>query len=274
MIALKYVKFWSAVPSLLRTKRSLLRRIRLLLLPLLVGAVLIVPNRDAGRAQSIVADVSSPVIETNYSRTNHISTTQHKDLERKALPQSSFQTQSTALDSFGELPLSFEANTGQAQQPVKFLSRGSGYTLFLTGTEAVVALYEQPSKGNRGRSPNFSQPRGQGAGATLRMKFVGANPEPHIAGEGELRGEVNYLIGERPENWQTGVSTYSKVRYENIYPGIDVVYYGNQRELEYDFVVAPGANPSLLRLSFEGARGMRVDANGDLVMRVGAGEIR
>ena len=221
------------------------------------------------------AAVAVPHNDARHTQANAEATqgkAQREEAARKARDQSTRRQPPAVLDSYGKLPLSFEANSGQVQQPVKFISRGNGYTLFLTGTEAVVALNGRPSK-RVGHSTNGREAKEQ-AGATLRMKFVGANSEPRVTGEGELPGVVNYLIGDRPERWQTGVSTYSRVRYKEIYPGIDVVYYGNQGRLEYDFVIAPGANPSQVGISFAGARGLRVEANGDLSMRVGAGEIR
>jgi hypothetical protein len=84
------------------------------------------------------------------------------------------------------------------------------------------------------------------------MKLLGANPSPKMAGESALPGKVNYLIGKDPSKWRTNIPTFEKVRYEAVYPGIDLVYYGNQRQMEYDFVVAPGADPNQIRLSFAG----------------------
>ncbi|HEV2799592.1 MAG TPA: SBBP repeat-containing protein [Pyrinomonadaceae bacterium] len=199
-------------------------------------------------------------------------TGQGTDTVGKSVAEVGRRIPSNVSEAYGKLPLSFEANTGQVAQPVKFLSRGKGYTLFLTGTEAVVALSGQTAKRVEG-SANLRKPERESASA-LRMRFLGGNPAPQVAGEDRLQGEVNYLIGNQPEKWRTGVQTYSRVRYTEVYPGIDVVYYGNQRQLEYDFVVAPGANPSQIRLSFAGARHLRVDANGDLVMRAGTGELR
>ncbi|MDD5035850.1 MAG: hypothetical protein PHE55_13950, partial [Methylococcaceae bacterium] len=108
----------------------------------------------------------------------------------------------------------------------------------------------------------------------LRMKLLGANPNPDIGGLDELPGKVNYFTGNDPSKWRAGVSTYAKVRYASVYPGIDLVYYGNQRQLEYDFVVNPGADPNAIRLNFEGADEARVDENGDLVLTTPSGELR
>ena len=168
------------------------------------------------------------------------------------------------IESYGKLPLSFEANQGQIDSDVKFLSRGSGYSLFLTSNEAVLSL--KPTKPSRDREGAVTQPRlpnetgplapARGSDRTtkepavLRMKLAGANPSPQVSGVEELPGKSNYFIGNDATKWRTNVPTYAKVRYENVYPGIDLVYYGNQRQLEYDFVVAPGADPSTIRLAF------------------------
>jgi hypothetical protein len=109
----------------------------------------------------------------------------------------------------------------------------------------------------------------------IRMRVVGGNPKGRVVGLDELPGKSNYFIGNDPKKWHTNVPSYAKVKYEGIYPGVDLVYYGNQRRLEYDFVVAPGADPNQIKLSFAGADGMRVDAaSGDLVLKLGGDEVR
>jgi hypothetical protein len=161
------------------------------------------------------------------------------------------------------IPLSFETNQGQADPAVKFISRGGGYSLFLTSTEAVLALR---SSGDRGIESDD----------VLRMKIVGANPhrEPQITGQAELPGKVNYFLGNDPRKWRTNVSTYAKVKYEGVYPGVDLIYYGTQRQLEYDFVLEPGADPNQIHLGFDGAREIRIDEAGDLVLSTKGGEVR
>ena len=194
-------------------------------------------------------------------------------------------------EAYGQLPLSFEANSGQTDPQVKFLSRGSGYSLFLTNSEAVLVLTKQdkaaattevpPAQAARGTLPEkgptsskAAPPSQKSKAAVLRMKLVGAKSSPKVTGQEELPGNANYLIGNDPKNWRTNVNTYGKVRYEGVYPGIDVLYYGNQRQLEYDFVVAPGSDPARIRLGFEGARKMRVEANGALVLETTGGSVR
>src|SRR3989441_12722620 len=139
------------------------------------------------------------------------------------------------LAAYGKLPLSFEANDGQADPQVKFLSRGSGYTLFLTSTETVLTLTKADAYAKRRISgeATLSEPEKR-AGTVLRMKLLGANPAPAVAGVGELPGKSNYFVGNDPKKWRAKVPTYAKVRYQDLYPGIDLVYYGNQRQLEHD----------------------------------------
>lgn len=164
--------------------------------------------------------------------------------------------------NFGKLPLSFEANQGESERQVKFLARGSGYTLFLTANAAVL---------NLGRAGQRSRPP-----AVLRMKLVGANPSPEISGLDELPGRSNYFIGNDPKKWRANVPAYAKLRYRNTYPGVDLVYYGNQQQLEYDFVVAPGADPRAITLDLAGRERthLEIAGNGDLVIPTSGGEVR
>jgi hypothetical protein len=248
--------------------------------------------------------------------------------------------------AYGRLPLSFEANQGQTADEVKFLSRGPGYSLFLTPGEAVLALRKAqspspsgegaartksvggmengiplpPGEGRvRGSEKDFFPgnllptnrameekgmkshfisphpnplPEGEGVnpplanvlpdsappqGAVLRMRLAGAREPARIVGRDRQPGTVNYFKGRDPGQWRTGVATYGKVEYQGVYPGVDLVYYGNQRQLEYDFIVAPGADPNQIRLSFSQdgqTAAPRLDGNGDLLLPTGADEVR
>jgi hypothetical protein len=217
--------------------------------------------------------------------------------------------------AYARLPLSFEANVGQVggqtDPQVKFLSRGSGYTLFLTAREAVLALengsQKSKLKGQKARvrkqgsllnlaalpgslpptsADNFA-PRDAAripdpetrAPAVLRMSLVSANPNPQVAGMEELPGKSNYFLGNDPKNWRTDVPNYARVRYQEVYPGVDLVYYGRQGQLEYDFVVAPGADPRAIgldvgRVGNAPGRPLRIDPQGDLVVPVEDAEVR
>ncbi|HEX8370743.1 MAG TPA: SBBP repeat-containing protein, partial [Pyrinomonadaceae bacterium] len=159
---------------------------------------------------------------------------------------------------FGELPLSFEANAGQTDEQVKFISRGQGFALFLTGRETVLSL----------RKNDFQTPP-----AVLRMRLDGGSQAPEVFGQNELAGKSNYFVGSEPEKWKRDVPNFSSVRYREVYPGIDQVFYGNGRELEYDFIVAPEADFEQIALAFEGAQKLEIGKSGELVLSVGDAEI-
>jgi hypothetical protein len=174
------------------------------------------------------------------------------------------------------MPLQFEANHGQVDAQVKFLSRGSGYTLFLTPTESVMVLRqrEAPSQPGDIHDPQATTEPAPIKQSVVRMKLEGANPSPAIDGLEQLPGIVNYFIGNDPEKWRTKIPTYAKVQYKEAYPGIDLAYYGNQGKLEYDLIVAPGADPNQIKLAFEGASDIRVADSGDLLLTTALGEMR
>lgn len=164
--------------------------------------------------------------------------------------------------SFGKLPLSFEANRGQTDPRVQFLARGQGYTLFLLPTEAVLSLASPSTvETNRVRT-------------ALRMKLLATSSLAHMAGLNELPSKSHYFIGSDPKKWRINVLTYDQVRQKDIYPGIDLIYYGKGRQLEYDFIVSPGADPRVITLAFEGQQEMRIDASGDLLLETGAGQVQ
>ena len=156
------------------------------------------------------------------------------------------------------LPLSFEPNIGQAAADAQFVAHGAAYAIALTEQGAKLSL----GNAGAGKSPDEIQLRVQGARTTTK-------PTPEEA----LPGRVNFLIGNDPSKWHTDVHTYGKVRYAGVYPGIDLVYYGTQGKLEYDFAVAPNADPQAIGLRFKGAKGLRVDHQGNLQVRSQAGEI-
>jgi len=177
--------------------------------------------------------------------------------------------------NYGQMPLSFEANRGQTDARVAFLSRGIGYTLFLTANEAVLSLPRPGRAPKVKKEPAIDSNSKINSGeAVLRLTLMGANPAAPIAGMEELAGKSNYFLGSDRTRSHTNVPTYARVKYEGVYPGIDLIYHGNQRRLEYDFVVAPGAHPQAIRLSFRGAESMEIDAQGDLVLHTTAGEVR
>jgi hypothetical protein len=178
------------------------------------------------------------------------------------------------VQTYGTLPAQFEINRGQTDPRVKFLARGPGYNVFLTSTEAILLLSTSPTRRNRRVDITRPAERHQGRSAVVRMSLRGANAAPTVTGENELPATVNYLRGSDAARWHTNVPTYARVRYREIYPGIDLVYYGRERSLEYDFVVSPGAEPGQIVLEFDGADRLQLDAGGDLLLHTAEGSIR
>jgi len=154
---------------------------------------------------------------------------------------------------WGNIPLSFEPNLGQAPAEVRYLARGSTYTFYLAGGETVLAARDEPP---------------------LRTRLSGANLSARITGEAPQASTSNYFVGNDPRNWHSSVPNYGRVRYAGVYPGIDLVYYGKDGHLEYDWIVAPGADPARIRMTFEGAAQLRIDKQGDLVIKAGNSEYR
>ncbi len=175
------------------------------------------------------------------------------------------------------LPLMFEPNQGQTAAPVKFVAHGAGYGLFLTSDEAVLALQGAGvSNQHSAVTSQSSAPRSERApGSVIRMRLVGANASARVSGGAPLPGKTSYLIGNNPAKWHRDVPQFGRVEYTGVYRGVDLVYYGNQGQLEYDFRVAPGADPGQIALSFQGAAPHIVNGDsGDLVLTTGSGEVR
>lgn len=171
-------------------------------------------------------------------------------LERRCQPAAGL------VQGYGQLPLSFVANEGQTDPGVDYLSRGPGYGLFLTPTAAVLSLAGTES-----------------TGAVLRMQVLNGDPNAHAVGMNELPAKVNYILGADRADWHTNISTFGRVAYDEVYPGIDLVYYGNQRSLEFDFLVAAGADPAQIRLCFQGMTQAELDGAGNLLLHTSAGDV-
>ncbi|MDP9403476.1 MAG: SBBP repeat-containing protein [Actinomycetota bacterium] len=187
--------------------------------------------------------------------------------QRSTLAQASPAEEARVQQAYGALPLRFEANRGQTDDRVDFLSRGSGYGLFLTPTEAVLSLRSPRTEGG-------AEAASARTTSVLRMQVVGGNPDAEAAASGTAGGEANFLLGRDPIDWITDVPTYGRVNYRGVYHGIDVSYYGAQGGLEYDFIVAPGSDPATIALRFEGAKALSIDPAGDLMLAIPGGEIR
>jgi hypothetical protein len=158
-----------------------------------------------------------------------------------------------ALDS---IPAWFEPNQGLHGGEVKYYSRGAGYTVSLEESGAVLSLVNETTP------------------ASLKIALVGGNPNPAVEGVDRLASRTDYFLGNQPSAWKRNVPHFARVRYRNSYPGIDMVYFGSGKRLEYDFVVSPGADPSRIRLRFGGADSVRLDQTGSLVIGVGGREVR
>jgi Beta-propeller repeat/Abnormal spindle-like microcephaly-assoc'd, ASPM-SPD-2-Hydin len=178
---------------------------------------------------------------------------------RKAAPISAAH----ASVQYGKLPLAFEPNLGQSNGQAKYLAHGDGYSLFLASDEAVLVL----GRSSKNKSGLHAQSN------VLRMQLVGANQAALFSAIDELPGKANYFLGRNPDGWHTDVPTYRKIAERGIYPGVDLVYYGTQRQLEYDFVVAPDADVAPIRLEIQGGQNLRIDSQGQLVVATSGGNV-
>ncbi|MBS0367502.1 MAG: Ig-like domain repeat protein [Proteobacteria bacterium] len=168
------------------------------------------------------------------------------------LGQAAVRAPGTAYSVTATAPLAFERNLGQAPRQVQYLAHGGRYAIALTPRGAQLL-------------PDV----GQAAAGRLELRVQGAPAQPQPVAERPLPGRVNYLIGTDPSRWHTGVRTFGAVRYAGVYPGVDLLYYGTEGRLEYDFSVAPGFDPRIVGLSFEGARSIALTASGDLTVSTG-----
>jgi hypothetical protein len=181
------------------------------------------------------------------------------------------------LSAYGQLPLSFEANQGQAAAQVQYFTHTGGGTLFLTSTGAVLSLNgnRESAIGSRELpTPDSLLPTPPDTtGVALALNLIGADPNASVVGLDKLPGISNYFIGNDPSHWHTNIPNFSKVEYQNVYPGINLIYYGNQQQLEYDYQLAPGADPSSIRFAVHGAESLSIDAKGNLVLHTAIGDV-
>jgi len=227
-------------------------------------------------SRPVAAEVAgSEALGVNPEGGSSLRTTQWPLIPGPSQPDTA--TRERLVRSYGQLPLSFEANQGQTDERVKFLSRGRGYTLFLTSGEAVLVLRQSVRKEDQpaGKSglEKPSAKLARGPSTALRVKLVGAKRGVEVRGEEELTGKSNYFIGNDPTKWRTNVPNYSRVKYENVYRGVDLVYYGQQGELESDFIVGAGVDAGVIRLQMAGAERLRINGQGDLQLKTAGGEV-
>lgn len=165
--------------------------------------------------------------------------------------------QASIIQSFMQIPLHFESNQGQVDDQVRFLSRGNGYNIYFTSKEVVMDLHTAQT--SNASSTHHS--------SILRLQFVGGNDKPVIVGQEPLLSKSHYFIGNDPKLWHTNIDNFAKINYKNLYPRIDAIFYGNQRQLEYDIKIAPGAHPETVRFHIDGAKKIHLDAKGNLILK-------
>lgn len=187
---------------------------------------------------------------------------------RIAKPQSSKAAH--LLGRYARLPMSFEPNQGQSDPSVKFVSRGLGYTSFFAQGEVMFALNKPACRANS----SLCNRKEMSHGALLTLKWLGADSNVQVSGLDEMSARTNYFIGKNHKDWKIDVPNYARVRYANLYPSVDVVYYGNNGRLEFDLVLAPGANPEMIGLRLGGTRQTRINTCGDLVLHLRGGVLQ
>ena len=171
------------------------------------------------------------------------------------------------LEAYGKLPLYFIKNEGQLDEKVKYYEKGLGHAVYFTedGIHISLTRYKEDKKkgkefvaiSDRTKRPEFET-------RTVKLYFLDSNPKPELVAEGELEGKVNYFVGNDPKKWKSNIPTYKSVWYKELYKGIDVRFYGNQRQLEYDIIVKPGADPYQVKLVYEGIEGLKITDEGNL----------
>jgi hypothetical protein len=231
------------------------------------------PDRSTrGEKRSTAAKIQT----ASDARAANLFTAGRSDLLENVLQQKATQS------DYGKLPLYFEENRGQADRRVSFLARGAGYDFFLTPNEAVM-VFTKSDKGAEMSAKNISAMRSDLRLAkkpesitrdVVRMTFVGSKKNPAITGVDLQSGRSNYFKGKNSREWRTNIPHYSRVAYKELYPGIDVVYYGSQNKLEYDLVVAATSDPSQIRLRMSGAKRLSLDKDGNLVVTTETGEFK
>lgn len=178
---------------------------------------------------------------------------------------------------YGSLPLSFEKNLGQAGRDVKYLARGAGYSIELDKDEATLLLaHHEVTGGSRLQQLSRKSATQLAPAATadmLQLRLIGHSPKVAVSGESRQEVTVNYFAGNNPAKWLSGVPTYERVKYADVYPGVDLTYYGSGQRLEFDFDLAPGTDPRLIRLRFDGAQNVRLDKSGNLTIVAPDGEV-
>ena len=237
-------------------------------------------------ASLVFASIFTPLFTTNRSRaesslSNHKTSTveavNRQSKNRLATASPNPTTRARITESLAHLPLNFEENEGQANAQTKFISRSGGGAIYLASSGAFISL-QGKAAGRFHSEENSHHDRQRNAASSqknLHLKLIGASDSARVRGVDELQGNINYIRGNDPAKWRTNIPTYAGVEYEEVYRGVNLIFYGNQRQLEYDFVVAPGVNPNIIKLRFYGSTARAsIDVNGDLILRAGQTEVR
>ncbi len=244
-----------------------------------------IPGHVPGQASFPNSSSGTPVRETPFRRPAGFET----EFPGPAFPNRSSGTRDVDVgERYESLPLYFEQNVGQTHARVDFIARTGDYTAFITPTAAVFAVQNSESRIQNSESESEPRPLGSGLrdepladahgsdntasfGVAIHMEIAGGNSDAQASGVSPLSGKVNYMRGNA--QWRTNVSTFGAVQYDDVYPGIDLVYYGKDQQLEYDFIVSPGADPNAIALNFAGADGAEINPHGDLVLHTAAGDL-
>jgi hypothetical protein len=173
-------------------------------------------------------------------------------------PSAGQMSEEAALDAYGKLPLSFIPNEDQTDKAVRYYAQGAGYGFFFT---------------HEGATLSFAEGRGRG-GQALALDFRGADPHATLTAKGRLSGEVNYLVGDDPSEWQRGLATHAELLYGGLWPGIDMAVRGEGGKLKYEFHLKPGSSVDDVRLGYRGAEGLKVGASGALLVRTSLGVLK
>ena len=219
----------------------------------------------------IVAVATLAVLGVISARTQglpHPSVGKHVSVAATALAP---QNRARTLASMASLPLAFEENQGQTDPQVKYMARGSGYNVFLTAHDAVFALHSSQSR--EGSATPTANQTTKDRTAAIRLHLVGGNSQSTISAASQLPGHSNYFIGNDQSRWHAGVPQYARVSYRDAYPGVNMAYYGVQKQLEFDFIVAAGASPDPIRIGVTGANRISTDEQGNLMLASSAGNV-
>ncbi|MGC1647342.1 MAG: SBBP repeat-containing protein [Candidatus Sulfotelmatobacter sp.] len=209
----------------------------------------------------------------------HRGSTAAKPVAPAQAPVRSAEQRGRVQASLGALPLAFEANQGQTDPQVKYMARGNGYTVFLTANDTVFALQSSAkaatrrANGQQAFGKALRTPAAKDATAAIRMHLVGGNAQPQISAGNQLPGHSNYFIGNDRRQWHSNVAQFARVSYRDVYPGVNLAFYGKQKQLEFDFIVAPGASITPIRLGVSGAKRVVTDDSGNLILASSAGDV-